>query len=840
MSGTGQRLEATSSNPLTQLLQTIHSKLVESKDEALQDKIASLQKSLETQIAVQKANEQTQKAQQKQIALLRNQVDSAQQTDELNQIKDKLDQLESLSKAAKAQPIAQPDAEITKQLEALKAEYTSMKRGLDLSAKVNGSLRAQLQEVITQTDLQIKEINTWQAEYQERSIKDRALQEEQSTLLQTELTQTKQAVNKRFAMLEKRVGGLESVVETMRGQLGEVKSDNEEMNAKVKTIQENLAKVLDEQQKAQKQQQQYQKQIASLRTQIGASSPEQINELQAHVEKLEAELKKLANNSNVTQTNEQLESLKQDYVSMKKGLELAAKNNTTLRQQLQASISENEKQITQIAEWQTNLAKKMEEEQKAQSAVIEDLQVELAQTKSGLTKKIAEFDVKIRELKTEQDEMKKEITKLDPEIQIKLSVDSKLEDLKKKMLENKEIEKELEIYIPVRGAYRIQDPESFDLETKAREILKSDKKLLLLLGNAGGGKSTFNLFLARKLWKEHKTSDRIPLFISLPSLHDPETNLLGEYFKQHGFTDPEIIKLKQSYSFIFILDGYDEINKFKNLYIGNHLDQWDAKVLISCRTDYLAKLRDKDYTQFFQPYKDGKLQQGAFQELTVVPFNDSQIEDYVKKYLASHPKADWNDPNVYLNHIKTIPGLRKLIETPFMLMLAMDVMPRIVEKYADVSNDAERTKLTQAALYDEFIQQWFEREEDKLIAHNQLPDDGHNVIEDFWQFAMDLASEMHIREEFQPYYKPPKSDIFSRKSSHPSNDPSPWAMFFSPHADPDIVRARRACPLKEVGDNRRAFIHGSLVPYFSTRKMYLKQMDEIEAQTQAQQKTQKI
>ena len=49
----------------------------------------------------------------------------------------------------------------------------------------------------------------------------------------------------------------------------------------------------------------------------------------------------------------------------------------------------------------------------------------------------------------------------------------------------------------------------------------------------------------------------------------------------------QIEDLRKTRSFIFILDAYDEIRKLKNLYVTNQLNQWRAKIIITCRREYL-------------------------------------------------------------------------------------------------------------------------------------------------------------------------------------------------------------------------------------------------------------
>ena len=92
------------------------------------------------------------------------------------------------------------------------------------------------------------------------------------------------------------------------------------------------------------------------------------------------------------------------------------------------------------------------------------------------------------------------------------------------------------------------------------------------MGDSGAGKSTFNRILAHTIWEEYEHKRTIPLFISLPLLKDPTHYLISEHLKEeHRFSDDQIKELKDNRKFVFILDGYDEINKKDNLYINNKL-----------------------------------------------------------------------------------------------------------------------------------------------------------------------------------------------------------------------------------------------------------------------------
>src|ERR1043166_7687783 len=134
-------------------------------------------------------------------------------------------------------------------------------------------------------------------------------------------------------------------------------------------------------------------------------------------------------------------------------------------------------------------------------------------------------------------------------------------------------------FIPLQGCWFSQTEEGFDLDKEINKFLASSKKVLLLLGDSGSGKSLYTQGLTHRLWRSYDTKHFIPLWISLPSINNPQNTLIQDYLKSFGLTDTEIDMLKKKQSFIFILDAYDEIHLLKNLYVSNHLSEWHAKVI---------------------------------------------------------------------------------------------------------------------------------------------------------------------------------------------------------------------------------------------------------------------
>jgi hypothetical protein len=143
------------------------------------------------------------------------------------------------------------------------------------------------------------------------------------------------------------------------------------------------------------------------------------------------------------------------------------------------------------------------------------------------------------------------------------------------------------VYISPMGKTTINSKDSFDLKTKVDEFLDSDKKVLLILGNSGAGKSTFNNAIEADLWKKYQPGDDIPLFINLPSITNPEDDMVSKQLhKLNIFTDDEIRELMKNRKFILICDAYDETQLRSNLYTSNQLNEagsWKVQMIISCR-----------------------------------------------------------------------------------------------------------------------------------------------------------------------------------------------------------------------------------------------------------------
>ncbi|KAF9110284.1 hypothetical protein BGX30_008035, partial [Mortierella sp. GBA39] len=195
-----------------------------------------------------------------------------------------------------------------------------------------------------------------------------------------------------------------------------------------------------------------------------------------------------------------------------------------------------------------------------------------------------------------------------------------------------------EAYLPVytspmaKANLQARDDDTFPLMDKVQEFLASDRQVMLILGDSGTGKSTFNKHLESALLHSYNSGDPIPLFINLHALGRLSKDLIGEHLRTNKFSEEQIQEMRQYRQFVLICDGYDESQLTVNLHTTNLFNrpgQWNVKMVISCGTQFLGQ----DYRSRFIPDGPGHFTRQAadlFQEVVIAPFSQEQIENYVE------------------------------------------------------------------------------------------------------------------------------------------------------------------------------------------------------------------
>lgn len=382
----------------------------------------------------------------------------------------------------------------------------------------------------------------------------------------------------------------------------------------------------------------------------------------------------------------------------------------------------------------------------------------------------------------------------------------------------------LSVYIPpqAKGNVNAADSDHSPLMEEVKAFLKSERQVLLIRGDSGAGKTTFNHKLAYDLWKDYIAGGlggSIPLFINLPELKKLDEDMITEVLKSssYRFNDTQIKELEQYREFILVCDGYDERQLDVNLHTTNCLNQpghWKAKLIVSCRSQYLKKT----YLYNFQPNPSGRPLRSSselYQEAVIIPFTEDQIEAYVKEFvvlpddqvlLEDRPKWSADD---YMTRLRDIPNLISLVGNPFLLSVSLQVLHLIIGDTQDLSS----IRVTGVQLYDIFVDKWMDRGQKRLQDRlSLLPFDQKTALR-----ALSNDHKSFSRHAIN-YMKNLATSIFEEQAGNPAieysqyTDKDTWkGKYFSDSAE--ISLFREASPIVGTGTQYQ-FLHRSMLEYF--------------------------
>ncbi|KAG0287164.1 hypothetical protein BGZ96_008882 [Linnemannia gamsii] len=375
------------------------------------------------------------------------------------------------------------------------------------------------------------------------------------------------------------------------------------------------------------------------------------------------------------------------------------------------------------------------------------------------------------------------------------------------MMKQRLEEAQLQLYIPPMAKANLQAPddELFPLMENVQEFLASDRQVMLILGDSGSGKSTFNQRLEYLLCTEYKRGGPIPLFINLAAIDNPQQDMVSKQLQFYNFNDDQILELKLHRQLVLICDGYDESQQMVNLHRTNSLNQpgqWNTKMIISCRTQYLGQ----SYLDRFRPQSTNRYKlapQGVFQEAVIAPFSRKQIQDYVEKYVPLEPRTLCTHNYMYM--LITIPHLMDLVRNPFLLLLALEALPDITKD----TNDLSTIKIVRVQLYDTFVDHWLNVNKRRLRS-NALSEEDYDTLEKLEEAGFTAMGVDYSRRLASAMYNYQDGKVIV-KYVH-LQDKATWRVkFFGP--DPEVRLLREASPLTRSGSYYQ-FLHRSMLEYF--------------------------
>ncbi|ETO33876.1 hypothetical protein RFI_03221 [Reticulomyxa filosa] len=203
------------------------------------------------------------------------------------------------------------------------------------------------------------------------------------------------------------------------------------------------------------------------------------------------------------------------------------------------------------------------------------------------------------------------------------------ESRKQEMEEDITIAQALETYIPLQANnYPYEDNEKKDTfdchqhiieflegkevsEEKKSEQQEHKRKVMIVQGKSGSGKSIFCRHLEETLWNNYKNDSKqpIPVYISFPKIYNikNEKDIILQALQSRHISKESMNAIRERVPFVFIMDGFDEIfdkysqsdNSDKYFYDRFHLNQWNAKVIVTCRSKVL---NDEDYNNIIDVF----------------------------------------------------------------------------------------------------------------------------------------------------------------------------------------------------------------------------------------------
>jgi WD40 repeat protein len=362
-----------------------------------------------------------------------------------------------------------------------------------------------------------------------------------------------------------------------------------------------------------------------------------------------------------------------------------------------------------------------------------------------------------------------------------------------------------------------QEFESFLQEAGPQNSQDNTKKVLLVMGDAGAGKSLTLKIWALERWENHSTNhvtQRIPLWINLSRCKGIYEDVIGNYLQEkfrNKFKTEELKRLK----WCLFLDGYDEIPEKKNIYACNQFGTgWDVKIIITCRTQSIVGVRN-DYEELFYPIDSGgKRHFQELQTLILQPFDKLQIE----KFIESRAK---DKASIIVQKINENLELKALISNPFLLEMMLTV---VSEGTLEILRVKTRYELLNAC-----VRHQVKRDDDRLKNETQLHPTPYGSFTDGLEiFAQNLALPMFTQKEEYEQLREYRQQRPINAICYDSGDAqNPWRSFFADlnHGGnyQNWQHERGVCLLEVKGNNNikvyYGFRHKAILEYWAVRAL---------------------
>jgi energy-coupling factor transporter ATP-binding protein EcfA2 len=241
------------------------------------------------------------------------------------------------------------------------------------------------------------------------------------------------------------------------------------------------------------------------------------------------------------------------------------------------------------------------------------------------------------------------------------------------------------------------------------------ESLLVMMGDAGSGKSTISKFLAYQLAKNYRDDPwrhPAPILVSLGDYRQELSlkSLIQEHFSQHDLALPDYGRFEYLAGLgriVLLFDAFDEMASHVDEYvIRANMEEllrparrgW--KVMLTCRTNYFRDYREQ--TAILESDRAATAvapdPEPSFAEHLVymAGLTIEQVRTYLGKARPQSAEADWKK-------IEELYNLKELLQQPLLLEMILQSLPAL----------QSGQRISAASLYTVYTNRWVEREEDK-------------------------------------------------------------------------------------------------------------------------------
>lgn len=233
---------------------------------------------------------------------------------------------------------------------------------------------------------------------------------------------------------------------------------------------------------------------------------------------------------------------------------------------------------------------------------------------------------------------------------------------------------------------------------------ESPLRSVLIIGEAGLGKTECAQQMASRLWKEYDVAATklLPIYFNIAAYkHKPEivrNGLLQAVLSDQNLAENSWVHTISALQkdcqegrvqLVLLIDGFDEgVPIYENFYITNGwgTDWGDLRVVAFSRPSFLMDVPETiDFRSLF--VLDPANPTLTFDKIRMCLFDEQDIELYINKYVNQKPppslSEEWSSCEKFIDTIKNIPTLSTMITNPFILTQVVEYLPKLVRGFAE-------------------------------------------------------------------------------------------------------------------------------------------------------------